>query len=99
MSVNAGARILHPPRYFDPHQLESFRERLPDEIDDGQVEQPAILVLFMDDAVPVIEEAETLRKRECVFRESRWFERAYGLTRHFVETRRGIHDLPDIVRL
>src|SRR5438477_481036 len=45
----------------------------------------------------MVEEAETLRQRESVFRERRRFQRRYNLIRDLIETKGQVKQIPDVI--
>src|SRR5690349_19594058 len=97
ISEKTGSRMLHPSRDFNSHQVQCFSQRLADKVDDAQVEQSLFLVLLGEDPISMVKEAEALSERECVFRQRCRLESHNHLTRNLIQSRGGIHELPDII--
>src|SRR3954470_21885675 len=94
ISEKAGACMLHPSGNFDAHQVERFSQRLPHKIHDAEIKQPFVLVLLADDSIAVVEQAESLSERECIFSESCRFQGRNHLTQDFIQTRGSVDKLP-----
>src|SRR5213594_1218518 len=89
---------LHAARNFDAHKIQSLDQRLPDKIDNQNVEELPVRILFRDDAIAVVKEIESLRERERIFRERCRLERDHNLMGNFVEAQREVHQFPNVVR-